>query len=174
MNDIAHNGRIVTLSDLPALQAALADAIDWRSPNSPPDPEALIDLKGHGYLLDNWGRAGDTAVVAESEESAIGAAWYRYWTDDLHSYGYIDPATPELGLGVDASHRRRGVATSLLTALFALAREQGVRSLSLSVERDNPAVDLYQELGFERLCDVGDAWTMVKRIRATNIPGASA
>ena len=44
------------------------------------------------------------------------------------------------------------------------AEEQGVRSLSLSVECDNPAVSLYTKFGFERYADVANAWTMVKRL----------
>ena len=82
----------------------------------------------------------------------------------MHSYGYVDASTPELGLGVDPRFCRRGIGASLLVSLLARAEEQGVRSLSLSVERDNPAVLLYGKLGFERYADVANAWTTVKRL----------
>jgi len=164
MNRPVHSVRCATCADLPAIRAALAWALEWRAPVPSQDPEAVVEQTGHAYLLEEWGGAGDTAAVAEIEGRAVGAAWYRLWTDAMHSYGYVDASTPELGLGVDPRFRRRGIGTSLLASLLARAEEQGVRSLSLSVERDNPAVLLYRKLGFERHADVANAWAMVKRL----------
>jgi ribosomal protein S18 acetylase RimI-like enzyme len=155
--------------DLATLQCALACAIEWRSAATPSDPVALIEKTGHAYLLEGWGRSGDVAVVAELAGSPVGAAWYRFWTDAAHSYGYLDPETPELGVGVDAAHRGRGVGTALLAALIDGARQRGVRALSLSVESDNPAVALYSRLGFERACNVDNACTMLKRLETVGV-----
>lgn len=151
-------------ADLPAIGMALAYALDWRGEGGWESPVALIEWSGHSYLLADWGRPGDAAVIAEIGGRAVGAAWYRFWTDSLHSYGYIDAATPEIGVGVDPGCRRHGIGTALMTALFALAMERDVPALSLSVERDNPAVRLYRQLGFEHIGDVDNAWTMGKRL----------
>ncbi len=132
-------------ADLPILRSALAWAILWRSPDPIPDPAAVIAGTGHAYLLADWGRPGDAAVVAETAAGPVGAAWYRYWSDDHHSYGYLDAACPELGIGVDPRYRGRGIAR-----------------LSLSVESDNPALRLYERTGFVRQCRAGGSWTMVK------------
>lgn len=51
-----------------------------------------------------------------------------------------------------------------MTRLLALAAEGGVTSLSLSVERDNPAVDLYESLGFRHHDDVDNAWNMFREV----------
>jgi ribosomal protein S18 acetylase RimI-like enzyme len=40
------------------------------------------------------------------------------------------------------------------------ARAEGVSALSLSVEKDNPAIRLNERLGFERLRLDGRAWKM--------------
>ena len=160
--------RPASAADLPALQCALACAIEWRSAAQPSDPIAVIEDTGHAYLLEGWGREGDAAVVAECAGAVVGAAWYRFWTDAVHSYGYLDRDTPELGLGVEAAHRRRGVGATLLEALVDLARGRGVPALSLSVESDNPAVALYRRAGFERVCDVDNAYTMLKRLAVTD------
>lgn len=157
-----HIIRTATLNDLPAICAALAWAIDWRVPQPAP-PEERIAQTGHAYLLTEWGRSGDVAVVAEAGGYAIGAAWYRFWSDATHSYGYIDASIPELGIGVDPQWQRRGIGEALLRALLSAAQEQGVHSISLSVEYDNPAIHLYQKLGFERHEQVGNAWTMLRR-----------
>jgi len=156
--------RPATSGDLTALVTALACAIDWREQQVAASPEARVTETEHAYLLAGWGREGDTAVLAEDADDPIGAAWYRYWSDAQHSYGYVDPSTPELGIGVLPSHRGQGIGTALLEALLKEAERQGVRSMSLSVERDNPALGLYQRLGFEHRIEVHNAWTMLKHL----------
>jgi ribosomal protein S18 acetylase RimI-like enzyme len=49
----------------------------------------------------------------------------------------------------------------LLEALEREARQRGINRLSLSVERGNPAVALYERLGFRALDTRRDALTMV-------------
>lgn len=164
MSDVGFTVRLATMTDLPAIAAALAYALDWRGEGGWESPAELIEATGHGYLIAGWGRFGDVAVVAEVDGRAVGAAWYRGWSEALHSYGYIDDATPEIGLGVEPGYRRQGIATALMTRLIALALERGVPSVSLSVERDNPAVDLYRTLGFRHSADVDNAWTMCKQL----------
>jgi ribosomal protein S18 acetylase RimI-like enzyme len=171
MNLLPFSLRLAQPADLPALQAALAYAIDWRASGiSAEAPAELIARSGHAYLLADWGRPGDMAVLAEVAGRAAGAAWYRFWTDELHSYGYLDPATPEIGLGVHPEHRRRGIGLALMHALLAQAAAQAVRTVSLSVERDNPAALLYQKLGFIHQADVENSATLLKYLAP---PGAS-
>lgn len=164
MDDVDYTVRTAAPEDLPAIRTALAHAIDWRGHGGWESPEALIEQTGHTFLLAEWGREGDGAVVAEVGGRAVGAAWRRYWTDASHSYGYVDAVTPEIGVGVDPGFRRRGIGTSLMTGLLAQAARQGVQSVSLSVERYNPAVLLYRRLGFEHHADLENAWTMLKRL----------
>ena len=49
----------------------------------------------------------------------------------------------------------------MLESLTREARLRGIARLSLSVERDNPAVVLYKRLGFRSLGGVPNADTMV-------------
>lgn len=169
MTDSRHRARLATPAEFPALLAALAWAIDWRLPMPAANEAQRIAETGHAYLLAGWGRAGDLAVVAEP---AAGAAWLRLWTEAVHSYGYIDAATPELGIGVDPRFRGLGVGAALLGALIAEAELRGVRVISLSVEADNPALRLYERFGFIRYARVGNAWTMVRRGVSLNDRGS--
>lgn len=162
MSALEINVRPALPADLPILRSALAWAILWRASDPIPDPSAVIAGTGHAYLLADWGRPGDAAVVAEAAACLVGAAWYRYWSDDQHSYGYLDAACPELGIGVDPRYRGRGIGQRLLNALIDLAASRGVARLSLSVEGDNPALRLYERAGFVRQCRAGGSWTMVK------------
>ena len=66
-------------------------------------------------------------------------------------YGFIDPATPEIAMGVAPSHRSAGVGRALLAALIAEALDAGVPALSLSVEADNYALVLYAGAGFKQV-----------------------
>ena len=57
----------------------------------------------------------------------------------------------DLGLMVAASHRRRGVGTTLLEEAVSWARAAGIRKLELHVFPWNePALALYESFGFER------------------------
>lgn len=140
----------------------LYEAAYWRPGRErPPLEEGLArpDLIG---LLADWGRPGDAGVVAESADTGpLGAAWYRFWSEGDHSYGYVSPRIPELGIAVRPEARGRGIGSRLLLALLAEGRRRGVAELSLSVERDNPAARLYTRVGFRPIGAAGGAITMV-------------
>ncbi|QRY77348.1 GNAT family N-acetyltransferase [Pseudomonas sp. PDNC002] len=53
-------------------------------------------------------------------------------------------------IGLDARHRGQGVGERLLREVVAYADRQG-KALELAVMRHNPAVRLYQRLGFQTL-----------------------
>lgn len=99
--------------------------------------------------LDGWDRPGDAAVVAVGADGRrLGAAWYRLFSPEDPGWGFVASDVPELSIGVTAEARGRGVGGALLDALLTLAREQGHRAVSLSVDRQNPARRLYERKGF--------------------------
>jgi ribosomal protein S18 acetylase RimI-like enzyme len=67
---------------------------------------------------------------------------------------------PEVALAVRPGARGRGVGTKLLETLIGRTRRQGRAALSLSVACENPALRLYERLGFVRVARVADAFTM--------------
>jgi ribosomal protein S18 acetylase RimI-like enzyme len=145
-------------ADLPFLWSMLACAVHWREHSPPADVPG-----GVTRYLDGWGREGDSALVAIERDTRIGAAWYRLFSGDQPGYGFVSDEIPELTLAVSAPFRRRGVGRDLLTALVERAREAGFRSLSLSVESDNPVLALYEQAGFEPVAE-SDALTMLLRL----------
>ena len=114
------------------------------------------------YVI-GWGRPGDAGVIALDEGFPVGAAWYRRFTADEPGYGFVDEQTPELAIAVVPSRRGRGFGDELLKALLARAREEGYEQVSLSVERNNPALKLYERHGFRTVREVGNTYTMVAR-----------
>lgn len=119
--------RLGTHEDLPFLRAMLYEAAFWRPDvERPPMEAALSEPHLHRILL-KWGREGDTAVVAVSgDDVLIGAAWYRFWTKELHSFGFVSEEIPEIGIGVRTCERNKGVGTALLGELLCLARQQEI------------------------------------------------
>jgi ribosomal protein S18 acetylase RimI-like enzyme len=57
--------------------------------------------------------------------------------------------------------RGQGVGTRLLQRLLDTAVADRVPALSLSVESDNPAIRLYERVGFARVGAAGDSVTML-------------
>jgi ribosomal protein S18 acetylase RimI-like enzyme len=51
-------------------------------------------------------------------------------------------------MGVAPAHRGRGIGRGLLRTIASRAQDAGIRAISLSVEKDNPAVALYTSAGF--------------------------
>ena len=153
-------------ADLAFLHAMLLEAANWhRERLRVTLAQALADPYLARYVRD-WGRPGDTAVIAEEGGVRVGAAWYRFFDPAEPGYGFVDAATPELSIGVVAARRGAGIGRRLLATLLDEARRAGVHALSLSVEPDNHrAVALYQRFGFAKLDEQAGAWTM--RWRAT-------
>jgi ribosomal protein S18 acetylase RimI-like enzyme len=88
--------------------------------------------------------AGARFDIVESEGERIGRLYLAELGDELRI----------MDIALVPGARRRGIGTRLLQAVLARAQRQG-RSVSIHVERDNPALALYQRLGFQRSEDRG-------------------
>jgi ribosomal protein S18 acetylase RimI-like enzyme len=142
----------------------LFEAFFWRSDQPRPSQAQFSKNSEFQKISRDWGRTGDRAIIAEQDSEPVGAAWFRFWNDAEHSYGYVDSATPELGIGVRADQRGRGVGRKLLRALLDQAREDKIPQISLSVEPDNLSLWLYKSEGFTKVGEYGNAITMVKKL----------
>jgi ribosomal protein S18 acetylase RimI-like enzyme len=115
----------------------------------PERKEKALSLPVNRKYVEGWGRPGDAGVIAVDQmEQPLGAAWYRLHPDEAPGYGFVSPMIPELTIGVRADVRGQGLGHALLQTLIALAQSQGYAALSLSVDRNNPALQLYERFGF--------------------------
>ena len=89
-------------------------------------------------------REGDLCVVAEIDNVIVGAAWSRL----IHSYGFVDDKTPELSISLYPQYRNQGIGTKLMHGIFEELSHAGYRRVSLSVSKQNPAVQMYLRVGF--------------------------
>ncbi len=152
--------RQLTTADEPFLWEAAYHAIFVPSGQSPPPRSILADPNIARYVQ-NWGRKGDLGFAAELAGRRIGACWLRLWSGKDRGYGYIDTETPELSLAVWPGHRAKGIGTRLLKATLAEATDYS--GVSLSVSSINPAVRLYDRMGFARIDVQGSSLVMLRR-----------
>jgi ribosomal protein S18 acetylase RimI-like enzyme len=52
----------------------------------------------------------------------------------------------------------------MLKGLIQSAKRDGFNRLSLSVDRDNPSIPLYETFGFHKLEEHGRSWTMLAEL----------
>lgn len=152
-------------SDAGFLAEMLVVAAFWR-PDGPRGsvPEVLSQPQLAHYVV-GWPRPGDLGVIALDGRQPVGASWVRLLPESDPGYGFVDAVTPEVSMGVQQAWRGRGVGSCLLGALIAAAREQGLASLSLSVEPDNYARRLYERMGFQQVDETSGSLTMLLELR---------
>lgn len=99
--------------------------------------------------ITNWGRPGDLGLIAEQNDThaPLGALWVRLYVGDDKAYSPTADDTPELAMAVLPAYIGRGIGTRLLQQFLAIARPH-YPAIALNVRADNPALRLYQRLGF--------------------------
>jgi ribosomal protein S18 acetylase RimI-like enzyme len=99
------------------------------------------------YYRENYSTA-EFLVVLDGETPA-GRLYVDRWPDEIRL----------MDIAVLPEHRGKGIGTRLLGDLQQEAREAG-KPLRIHVERMNPALGLYERLGFQRVEDRGVYWLM--------------
>ena len=152
-------------TDLPFLREMLYEAVFWRSTANKPSFAEGLAYPDVSKVLADWGeREGDTAVIATIQSNPVGAAWYRYMTDDNAIRGYLDETTPVLVIGVHHDYRHQGIGSKLIESLIDHASKHAIPKISLMVSKDNYAIHLYRQQGFQEHTDTGDSFLMVRTI----------
>ena len=145
--------RTATAEDLPTLELALVEADRWERARRDTRPDVAGAMADPALRRALWDpdRDGDVAVVALVDGTGVGGAWARCFATGETHHGFVDEATPVLGIGLAPPWRGRGLGRVLLSALLVEAATAGHERLSLGVARDNPARHLYRQLGFRAI-----------------------
>ena len=147
--------------DFPFLATMLGEAAVWRPDKATPTAEQVLADPRYSMYLAGWPRPGDYGLIAE-QDTPVGGAWYRTYTEASHGYGFVTEDIPEVSIAVIASHRHEGIGRRLLVDLINASDSQGFPALSLSVAEANPARRLYESVGFVPVQKHGSSWTMVR------------
>ena len=109
------------------------------------------------YVRDFGKKEDDCCLVAEADGRIVGAVWTRIMDD----YGHVDERTPSLAISLLKEYRGKGIGTELLLQMLETLRQKGYRQVSLSVQKANYALRMYQKAGFETIADRGEELLMV-------------
>ena len=93
--------------------------------------------------------SGDVGVYMIVDNKVAGGAWVRLLADGL---AHIDHDTPELTFAVKPEFRNKGIGTAIMNQLF-IEVAKVFPQVSLCVSEDNPAIALYERLGFSKVED---------------------
>lgn len=117
------------------------------------DPKCRAAFEGFGTLRD------DRAIVAVVGGRVVGVCWVR--TTDV--YGHVDDATPAFSIALYEPYRNQGIGAAMMRRMLGELRDAGYARASLSVQKQNPALRLYERLGFHVVGDGFDEteWLMV-------------
>lgn len=96
-----------------------------------PSTRGLV-IDGHGEII------GDDSPI-ESSPSAAGFVLTRQAADEEEL----------LLIAVSPDFRQRGLGEGLIRTLFAQARSRGTTRIFLEMRRGNPAIHLYEKVGFK-------------------------
>ena len=139
------------------LKGFLYEAIFIPEGVAPPTREIIEQPELKLYYEDFGGGPADLCIVAEDNGKVVGAAWTRIMND----YGHVDDDTPSLAISLYKEYRGKGIGTGLMERLLELLRDHGYKKVSLSVQKANYAVKLYEKTGFKTVDQNSEEYIMV-------------
>ena len=152
--------REIRTSEYGLLRDFLYEAIFIPEGCEAPD-RSILDLPElQVYIKDFGSRPSDKCLIAESDGRPLGAVWCRIMDD----YGHIDDETPSLAISLYKEYRGLGIGTALMHRMMDLLRESGFTRVSLSVQKANPAVNLYRKLGFKTISSTTEELIMLAEL----------
>ena len=149
--------REIQVQEYPLLEDFLYEAIFLPEGVKAP-PKSVIYEPGIWRTIDNFGTLDhDYCLVADVDEKPVGAVWVRI----ADQYGHIDDETPSLSISLYPQYRNLGIGTAMMRAMLKYLKNSGYRRASLSVQKENYAVKMYQAMGFEITDENEEEWIMI-------------
>ena len=149
--------RKIRTEEIPLLEDFLYEAVFIPEGVTAPPRDIVENDDLQVYICDFGMAPDDRCLVAECDGKVVGAIWTRIMDDYVH----IDDQTPSLAISLYKEYRNRGIGTELLNNMLALLRQDGYRQVSLSVQKANYALRMYQRAGFEIVADRGEEVLML-------------
>lgn len=121
-------------------------------------PMEIINQPELQVYVDRFGtKNGDICFVAESDGLIVGAVWCRVMDD----YGHVDDNTPSCAISLLKEYRGNGIGTNLMKRLLEELKSYKYKTTSLSVQKQNYAVRMYKNVGFEIVDENEEEYIMV-------------
>ncbi|MFV0551144.1 MAG: GNAT family N-acetyltransferase [Anaerorhabdus sp.] len=149
--------RVMREDEYPLLETFLYEAIFIPEGTEPPSrmilkqPELQLYIKNFGMEKD------DKAFVAEINKKIVGAVWVRIMND----YGHIDDNTPSFAISLLKEYRGLGIGKTLMQTMLNELKKCYYKQVSLAVQKENFALQLYKNLGFEIFDENEEEYIMI-------------
>ena len=150
--------REIRPEEIPVLDDFLYEAIFIPEGVEAPPRSIILNEDLQVYVRDFGKEPDDRCLVAEIDGKIVGAVWSRVMND----YGHVDDKTPSLAISLYKEYRSQGIGTELLQKMLDLLQNDGYESVSLSVQKANYAIRMYQKAGFRIVEDRGEEVLMQK------------
>ncbi|MGR3811676.1 GNAT family N-acetyltransferase [Jiulongibacter sp. NS-SX5] len=148
--------KVITNEDLPTLRQIYKESrqgeLDLLTTWTDGQIDEFVDhqfLAQHKYYIENY--KGSKFWLIRKEGGPIGRLYLKEYENEFR---IID-------IALLIAWRRKGIGKRILEKILSSAAEKG-KAVSIHVEKNNPALDLYKSLGFQEKEDKGVYWFMVK------------
>jgi ribosomal protein S18 acetylase RimI-like enzyme len=147
------------------MEEIMYEAIYHPNPKNPPYPKDVIYLPQVRVYWDNWGTGKDDhCLVVIVDDKIAGAVWIRTFDGELKGCGYIDEHTPEIAIALFEAYRGKGIGTQMMEQMISLIKSKSYAQVSLSITKGNPAIRLYERLGFQTVDENDEDYIMLLRL----------
>lgn len=109
------------------------------------------------YVQDFGTQKDDICFVAEVEGKIVGAVWVRIMDD----YGHVEDGVPSFAISLYKEYRRHGIGTAMMKQMITELKSRGYKKTSLAVQKENYAVKMYKNVGFEIVDENDEEYIMV-------------
>lgn len=147
-------------NEYPLLTDFLYHAIFLPKGTAPPPKDIVMREELQVYVKDFGERKDDVALVAEVGNQIVGAVWARIMND----YGHIDDETPSLAISLFKEYRGKGIGTQLMRDMLATLKQSGYARVSLSVQKENYAAEMYRKLGFVPVRENSEEYIVARKL----------
>lgn len=164
------NSYEIVIREIKAKEVAILEDMLYESIYQPdgtkPISREIINAPKISVYIDNFGqKKDDYCLVADLNGQIIGAVWVRILADEIKGYGNVDDKTPEFAISLFKEYRRQGIGTLLMEKMISYLKKKNYDQTSLSVQKENYAVRMYQKLGFEIIGENNEDYIMLLKLR---------
>lgn len=156
--------RKMNADEYPLLEDFLYEAIFIPKDAEKPPRDIIVQDELQVYIRNFGKRKDDHCLAAECDGKIVGACWVRIMDD----YGHIDDETPSFAISLYEEYRGRGIGTELMRRMLELLKNEGYKSASLAVQKENYAVRMYKNVGFEIVGENEQEYIMVCDLNTKN------
>ena len=138
----------------------LYEAIFVPAGEQPPEKSVIYLPELQVYVEDFGNHKDDICFLAEVNHTVVGAVWVRVMDD----YGHVEDGVPSFAISLYKEYRGYGIGTQLMRRMLEELKQRRYEKASLSVQKENYAVNMYLNVGFEIIEEKEEEYIMICRL----------